>query len=226
MDIKIFASGSSGNCYQINDGKTSLLLECGIPKQRILSAIGYDIGKISGVLISHEHGDHAKAAKDMMAWGLNVFASKGTLEALGLSGHHCRAIAHGKRFSIGTFDIFPFDTQHDAAEPLGFVITSTETGTRILFFTDTYYVKYVFKGVDIIMGECNYSTRTMRDDLPDNRKNRLYESHMSLEHFLELLDSYPQVKKIYLLHLSDDNSDADMFRHEVAKKTGADIIVC
>mgnify|MGYP002524215013 CR=1 FL=1 len=67
MDIKIFASGSSGNCYQINDGKTSLLLECGIPKQRILSAIGYDIGKISGVLISHEHGDHAKAAKDMMA---------------------------------------------------------------------------------------------------------------------------------------------------------------
>ena len=49
---------------------------------------------------------------------------------------------------------------------------------------------------------------------------------MSLEHFLELLDSYPQVKKIYLLHLSDDNSDADIFRHEVAKKTGADIIVC
>lgn len=127
---------------------------------------------------------------------------------------------------MGTFSVYPFDTQHDAAEPLGFVITSRVTGERLLFFTDTYYVKYVFKGIDIIMGEVNYSARTMRDDLPENRKNRLLESHMSLEHFLELLDSYPKVKKIYLLHLSDDNSDAEMFRREVAKKTGAEIYVC
>lgn len=49
---------------------------------------------------------------------------------------------------------------------------------------------------------------------------------MSLEHFLKLLDSYPQVGKIYLLHLSDDNSDAEMFRREVQKKTGAEVYVC
>ena len=226
MDIRILASGSGGNCYRLNDGATDILLECGIPYSKILAGIGYDLGRIGGVLISHEHGDHAKAAKDMLRFGRNIFASKGTLDALGLTGYHCRAVSHGKRFSIGTFEIFPFDTQHDAAEPLGFVITSTATGERVLFFTDTYYVRYVFKGVDIIMGECNYSTRTVRDDLPESRKNRLYESHMSLEHFLELLDSYPRVKKIYLLHLSADNSDAEMFRREVAKKTGAEIDVC
>ena len=226
MDIKIFASGSSGNCYRISDEKTALLLECGIAKQCILSAIGYDVGSISGVLITHEHGDHAKAARDMMRRGLDIYSSKGTLAALGLSGHRCHKISHGEPFDIGTFNVYPFSTEHDAAEPLGYVITSRYTGERILFFTDTYYVKYVFKNVDIIMGECNYSIHTMRDDLPMSRKDRLFESHMSLEHFLDLLDNYPSVKKIYLLHLSDDNSDADMFRREVAKKTGVDIIVC
>ena len=226
MDIKILASGSGGNCYRLSDGVTDILLECGIPKHRIMAGIGYEVGRIGGVLITHEHGDHAKAARDMLYFGRDIYASRGTFDALGLSGYHCKAVAHGQLFTVGTFSVYPFDVQHDAAEPLGFVITSKKTGERLLFFTDTYYVKYVFKGVDIIMGEVNYSTKTMRDDLPESRKNRLFESHMSLEHFLELLDSYPQVKKIYLLHLSDDNSDAEMFRREVAKKTGAEVYVC
>ena len=226
MDIKILASGSGGNCYRLSDGVTDILLECGIPKHRIMAGIGYEVGRIGGVLITHEHGDHAKAARDMLYFGRDIYASRGTFDALGLSGYHCKAVAHGQLFTVGTFSVYPFDVQHDAAEPLGFVITSKKTGERLLFFTDTYYVKYVFKGVDIIMGEVNYSTKTMRDDLPESRKNRIFESHMSLEHFLELLDSYPQVKKIYLLHLSDDNSDAEMFRREVAKKTGAEVYVC
>lgn len=226
MKVDCFASGSGGNCYRLSDGETDILIECGIPKYKILAGIDYKVGRISGVLISHEHGDHAMSAKDMIGWGLDVYASAGTLSALGLSGYHCKPIAHGEVFSVGTFSICPFDVQHDAAEPLGFVITSRVTRERVLFFTDTYYVRYVFKDVDIIMGECNYSLKTLRDDLPKNRIERLFESHMSLEHFLELLDSYPKVKKIYLLHLSDDNSDAEMFRREVARKTGAEVHIC
>ena len=130
-------------------------------------------------------------------------------------------LRHQNEIRIGTMTIFPFDVQHDAAEPLGFVITSSVTGERVLFFTDTYYVKYVFPCVDIIMGECNYSLDTMQ-----SRRDRLFESHMSLDNFLELLENYPNVRKIYLLHLSDDNSDAELFRREVRKKTGAEVYVC
>lgn len=221
MRVDCFASGSGGNCYRLSDGETDILIECGIPKYKILSEIGYNVGRISGVLISHEHGDHAMSAKDMVGWGLDVYASAGTFKALGLSGYHCKPAAHGEVFSVGTFSICPFDVQHDAAEPLGFVITSRVTRERVLFFTDTYYIKYVFRDVDIIMGECNYSLKTMTA-----QRDRLFESHMSLEHFLDLLDSYPRVRKIYLLHLSDDNSDAEMFRREVQKKTGAQVYVC
>lgn len=226
MKIYVYASGSSGNCYRVSDGQTALLLECGIDKDRILQHINYDISGLSGCLVSHEHGDHTKAIKDIAKLGVDIYASRGTFNALGLTGYHYKPIAHGEYFSVGTFNVYPFNTQHDAAEPLGFVITSRVTRERVLFFTDTYYVKYVFKNIDIIMGECNYSLKTLRDDLPKNRRERLFESHMSLEHFLELLDSYPKVKKIYLLHLSDDNSDAELFRREVARKTGAEVHIC
>lgn len=226
MKIASFASGSGGNCYRLSDGETDILIECGISKRRILGHIGYEIGSISGVLMSHEHRDHSAAAKELLQLGVDIYASAGTFGALRLAGYHCKTVIHGRVFAVGTLDIYPFEVEHDAAEPLGFVITSRVTGERVLFFTDTYYVKYVFKNVDIIMGECNYSLKTLSAGLDKSRMDRLFESHMSLEHFLTLLDNYPNVKKIYLLHLSDENSDENMFRRTVARKTGAEVYVC
>lgn len=228
MKIDVYASGSKGNCYRISDGKTDLLLECGISAREILKAIDFGVSLIEGCLVSHEHGDHSKGVKDMLRIGFDVYTSQGTLDALNVSGHHCHPVQAGRSFRIGTFDIYPFDTEHDAAEPLGFVITSTDTRERLLFFTDTYYVKYVFRNVNYIMGECNYSERTLRPDLERSRMDRLFESHMSLEHLIELLGHYDmtQVKQIYLLHLSDDNSDEELFKREVQRATGVEVYVC
>lgn len=228
IKIDVYASGSKGNCYRISDGETDLLLECGISARDILKSIDFGVSLIEGCLISHEHGDHSKSVKDMLRLGFEVYASSGTFGALGVSGRHCHPVQAGKAFRIGTFDVFPFETEHDAAEPLGFVITSKSTGERLLFFTDTYYVRYVFRNVNYIMGECNYSERTMRPDLERSRKDRLFESHMSLEHLIELLGHYDmtQVKQIYLLHLSDDNSDEELFKREVQRATGVEVYVC
>ena len=57
-----FSSGSSGNCYLIKSEKTSLIVDVGISGKRIfegLEATGTDKDKIGGVLITHEHIDHA-----------------------------------------------------------------------------------------------------------------------------------------------------------------------
>lgn len=228
MQIDVYASGSKGNCYRISDGYTSLLLECGITWRAIMKALCYEITAIKGCLISHEHGDHAYAVKDVMRLGIDVYASQGTLDALGVDGYHARPLTASKVARIGTFEVFPFKTQHDAAEPLGFVITSKITGERLLFFTDTYYVKYIFKNVNYIMAECNYSVKTIKEGLDKSRRDRLFESHMSLEHLIELLGHYDmsKVKKIYLLHLSDDNSDEEMFIWEVRRATGVEVVVC
>ena len=228
MDIQVYASGSKGNCYRLSDEQTTILLECGIPCKEIMKHIRFQIRSISGVLLTHNHMDHAKSAKDLAGYGINIYSSEGTFRALGLSGHRYKIVKALEPFHIGTFDIYPFDVQHDVPEPLGYVITSQVTGERLLFFTDTYYIKYKFSNVDIIMGEVNYSLETISENLNQARKNRLFESHMSLEHFKQFLSAndISKLKKIFLLHLSDDNSDAEMFKMETQKLTGVQVIVC
>ena len=43
-----------------------------------------------------------------------------------------------EEFQLGTFQVLPFDVEHDVPEPLGFLLTSTATGEKLLYFTDTY----------------------------------------------------------------------------------------
>lgn len=234
MEILVIASSSRGNAYRISDGQTSLLLECGVPVKKIQEALNFKLSEVAGCLITHEHMDHAKAAKDLIKKGVEIYSSKGTLEILGLSQQHranilCDRVAQ----MIGTFQVLPFHVQHDAAEPLGFLIESVITGERLLFFTDTYYLKYTFDRLGIIMGECNYSTEIINENvnngsIPEAHKNRVIRSHMSIETLLEFIkaNDTSHLKKIYLLHMSDGNSNEDEFKRRVQEVTGVEVVVC
>ena len=96
------------------------------------------------------------------------------------------------RFEIGTFSVFPFDIEHDAPEPLGFLITSTVTDETLLYFTDTVYLRYKFKGVTHMMAEANYSLDILRENAENMdgmgaRKSRILESHMSIDNLEDML---------------------------------------
>lgn len=233
MNITVIASGSSGNAYRIDDGETSLLLDAGIPLRLIKQALNFRVRDIAGCLITHAHGDHAKAAGDLAKAGVDIYTSKGTLDACRLTGHRMKAVEALKEINIGTFAVLPFDVQHDAPDPLGFLLTSRATGEKFLYFTDTYYIKYRFTGLTHIMGECNYSMDIIEQSvrngyIPPELVPRLIKSHMSLDHFLDLLraNDLRQVKQIYLLHLSNNNSDAERFKEAVQKLTGTEVYVC
>lgn len=233
MDITVIASGSSGNAYRISDGDTALLLDAGIPLQRIKQALNFRVRDLAGCLITHAHGDHAKAAGDLAKAGVDVYTSQGTIDACRLTGHRMNPVKALQEVMIGTFAVLPFDVQHDAPEPLGFLLTSRRTGEKLLYFTDTYYLKYRFTGLTHIMGECNYSMDIVEQSvrngyIPPELVPRLIKSHMSLEHFLDLLkaNDLHEVKQIYLLHLSNNNSDAERFREAVQKLTGTEVYVC
>lgn len=231
MEIQVIASGSSGNCYRIRDGTTSLLLECGIQIQRIQQALSFHLTDIDGCLISHEHGDHSKAAHDVLKAGIDIYTSKGTAIALGLTGHHMKLVQEKEAFSIGMFTILPFDTEHDAAEPLGFLIAD-QSGDKLLFATDTYYIKYKFQRLTYIMIECNYSVDILNDNIeagqvPGVLKNRLLKSHFSLEHVKDFLraNDLSIVKGIWLIHLSNNNSNAEQFKREIMELTGKPVYI-
>lgn len=233
MDIKVLASSSAGNAYRISDGRTSLLLDAGIPIKAIQVGCGFKVTQMDGCFVSHSHKDHSKAARDLAKLGVDIYTSKGTIEACGLSGHRIHAIKALQELTIGTFKVLPFDVQHDAPEPLGFLFTSVETGEKLLYFTDTYYIKYKFQGLTHIMAECNYDAETLQRSvdagyIPIELVPRLVKSHMSLEHFLDLLkaNDLSKVRQIYLLHLSNNNSDEKRFKEEVQKLTGAEVYIC
>lgn len=54
IDVRVLASGSSGNCYLI-DGQTKVLIEAGIPFKKIQQGLNWKTSELAGVLISHEH---------------------------------------------------------------------------------------------------------------------------------------------------------------------------
>ena len=58
MELRVVASGSEGNAYVLQNEGEALLLEAGVSFKKVLPALNYDVSKVQGVLISHEHGDH------------------------------------------------------------------------------------------------------------------------------------------------------------------------
>ncbi|MGV8131378.1 MAG: MBL fold metallo-hydrolase [Candidatus Pacearchaeota archaeon] len=228
FDYNIIGSSSKGNCYILKTTEDVLILECGLHYRDIYKALDFNVSNVAGCLITHEHKDHSKEAKMLVSkMGINVFASSGTLEAIGIKDHHrAKTVKAKEQFTIGKYTILPFDVQHDAKEPLGYLIQHPEIG-KLLFVTDTYYIKYKFNELNYIMIECNYSKEIIDRASEEDRihpalRRRLLTSHLSIENLKQFLDAndLSKVKEIILLHLSDSNSNEKQFINEVQKLTG------
>lgn len=228
MILKILSSNSSGNCYvlQASNGQI-LLIECGVHISKIKKAIGFMPAKVAGCILTHEHMDHAKSIKQLLSFGVNVWASAGTHTACGSASHHrARVLVSGISQKVGDFEVIGFDVQHDVAEPFGFLVRHHECGT-VLFLTDTYYSGYTFKGLDNIIIEANYcqeiiDARVESGDNPKFLRDRVLQSHQSLQTCLKTLaaNDLSRVNNIVLIHLSDGNSDEEKFKREVQRATG------
>ncbi|HML33814.1 MBL fold metallo-hydrolase [Sporomusa sphaeroides] len=230
MEIKVLASSSGGNAYRIDDGQTPLLLDAGIPFKELKQRLNFRVSEIVGALITHEHMDHAKAVNDLMKAGIDCYMSAGTAAALDIISHRLKILKSKEQFKLGTWTVLPFDIQHDVAEPLGFLLGSGRG--KLLYATDTYYIRYKFPGLTHIMIECNHSADILRANvesgvIPEAHKNRLIQSHFSLENVKAFLkaNDLSLVREIHLIHLSAGNSDAMRFKREIQEVTGKPVYV-
>lgn len=232
IKINSFGSGSSGNGYLIDDGHSQILIECGVKFELVKRKMKFDFSRVVGMCISHEHGDHSKEIKKVLSsTSVDIYASKGTLNALNVPNYRKNVMEIGKSVRIGTWRVTAFDVQHDATEPTGFVFEN-ELGERLLFVTDTYYVKYKFKGITHMMVEANYSLEIIRSKVHQNEvakflKNRIIKSHFELENSKEFIKANmsDQLQEVWLLHLSNSNSDEEMFKREVQELTGVPVYI-
>lgn len=240
IDVKTIGSGSSGNCYLVDINDTKILLECGLPFKKIQKALDYKVSDIDFCLVTHEHMDHAKAVKDLMKAGVDCYMTKGTAEALGVSGHRLKIFknwAEAKYLTTYVSDILiqPLRTIHDAKEPVMYYIEDIKTTESLLFVTDTAYMAYKIPSfINTLMIECNYVKKLIDERVDESEinvslRNRIVKNHMSLETVLEALDSVrmsKQLKKVYILHLSDGNSDEKLIVDSIEKKLGVPVEVC
>lgn len=234
LDLKILASSSKGNSYLLRAGGETLIIECGVKYKDILKALDFNLRPVVGCVVSHGHKDHSKSMPDVMKSGIDVYASAGTFNMMGLvtqrRGHLLRAM---ELVNIGKFKVLPFATNHpDAKEPLGFLIKHKEFG-KLVFATDTYYLSQKFKGLNYIMIECNYSKEILdynvkAGNIHPAHAKRLNRSHFRLDRVKECLlaNDLSKVREIYLIHLSDGNSDAKLFKVEIEKTTGKPVTIC
>lgn len=238
MKIQVLGTGSSGNCYKVKIGRATLLLECGLPFKVIQKKLNFKVSEIDACLVTHEHMDHAKAVKDLMKAGIDCYMTKGTAEALGVSGHRLktfRPFEKARYYSEVLKDliILPFEAVHDVAEPVSYFIKTRDDKESLVFVTDTAYLKYKIPDCECLMIECNYVKSRLDENvrlgnINTNLRNRIVKNHLSLESLVEALNlaDLSRCKKIYLLHLSDGNSDEKLIKRTIQETTGIEVVVC
>jgi phosphoribosyl 1,2-cyclic phosphodiesterase len=132
-------SGSSGNATIVAVDDCAVLIDCGFSVKETearLTRLDFDPKNISGILLTHEHGDHAKGVRALSRkYRIPVYTSKGTaIEADLLKLDYLQLVVPEHVFQVGALCIKSVTVPHDAREPLQFVISAS--GLRVGVLTD------------------------------------------------------------------------------------------
>jgi phosphoribosyl 1,2-cyclic phosphodiesterase len=229
MRICILSSGSSGNATLLVAGDTRVLVDCGLSGRETLKrlhAIGADPTKLDGVVITHEHGDHARGLSALAkAINVPVYIADATLEACKL-GEKQQLIRRGETisssqdFQIGAFHFSPFAVPHDAADPLAFTVAAD--GIKLGMAVDLGYINALaaerFRGADVLIIEANYELEMLRacTFYPWALKQRILgrTGHTSNDEMARFLreDFDGKAEHIVLAHLSQNTNHPEIAR--------------
>ena len=216
-------SGSSGNSVYVTDGSTKILIDAGVSCARIateLKEIGADPRDISAILITHEHSDHIKGAGIFSRkYGAPIYATEGTWQAmadkLGEIPAECRCyLEPGTDLFVGDMNVLPFSTPHDAADSVGYVI-STPGGAQFALATDIGCVRGgwldAISGSAAVLLESNYDPDMLQAGrYPYELKRRIMsrKGHLSNDDAAEVALSLiaAGARQLVLGHLSKENN--------------------
>lgn len=202
----------------------ALILEAGCKLMEVKKALHWQLSKVVGCAVSHEHNDHAGYAAEYAAAGIKVLALPAVQQAKGIK-RNAIAVELGKAYKMGSFVLQPFEVMHDVP-CVGYMVKQQELG-KLVFFTDTFACKYRFKGVSTYMVEANYCDELLEANIEAGKvpmllRNRLMTSHMELHNTIGFLRSsdLSSVRNIVLVHLSAGNAEAARFEEAVMAATG------
>ena len=231
-------SGSSGNCTYIESGETAILIDAGLTGKAIenaLSQIGADIGRIRGIVVTHEHSDHVKGIGVLSRrYRLPVYCTAATWRAMPgqvgvIPSELRREFIAGEDFFIGGMSFSPFSIPHDAVDPVGFRVWAD--GYSVSVATDMGYMRKqvmeALAGSDLILLESNYDPDMLSVNLhySANLKQRIRgrRGHLSNDDcacaVLDLFDT--GCRHVILGHMSGENNTPELALETVKQAAAA-----
>lgn len=174
-------SGSKGNATLVEVGSTRVLLDCGFSvkeTEKRLLRLGCEPSSLSGVVVTHEHGDHVNGVGRLSRkYKLPVWLTVGTHHAAKDTGFtETNFIDTHDAFAINDIHLQAFPVPHDAREPCQFVFSDGVLRLGVLsdLGRDTPHVLESLASLDALMLECNYDyDMLMQGEYPYSLKQRV-----------------------------------------------------
>jgi len=224
MRFASLASGSRGNALVIEAGGTRLMLDCGLaPREteRRLARLELAPSDIDGILLTHEHSDHADGALAFAGrHGVTLWLTHGTWRAIagGAAPHATmRIIDSHTPFAVGGVEVRPFPVPHDAREPAQFVFSDGAKRVGVLTDTGTStpHIEAMLTGCAALVLECNHDARMLSDGAyPAWLKSRIGGAfgHLANETAARLLAALDtrDLQHIVAAHLSQENNTPEL----------------
>lgn len=218
------ASGSKGNCIYVGTSKTKILIDAGLSAKMIghrLNKIGVSLEEIDAILITHEHTDHIRGL-EILSGKLNIpiFANSDTAKAIFEILNICpkfKIFSTGEKFEFGDLEILPFSVQHDAIDPVAYIITIF--GLKLGFCADlgfaTTLVAGHLKACDYLYLEANHEPSMVQACArPAVYKKRVLsrQGHLSNAQCADLLEQiyHEGLKHVHLAHLSSECNSPEL----------------
>jgi phosphoribosyl 1,2-cyclic phosphodiesterase len=224
MHACVLASGSGGNALWLESGSDALLVDCGltVPElSRRLAHIGRDVKRLSGIFVTHDHGDHVGSSVVLARrLGVPLFATAGTHSVLRrLPEPLAPRLSAGLPVDLGPFRVKPFATPHDGIESIGVRVEAD--GVAVGLATDLGYVSRqvveALTGVHLLVVEHNHDERMLQEGpypLALKRRIRGGRGHLTNDEGAQLaaLVANENLSRVVLAHLSETNNTADHAR--------------
>ena len=234
LGITALGSGSGGNSFVVHSANANILIDAGFSRKELIRRmleVNIDPSSIQAVLLSHEHDDHLKGCRVFCdQFKIPLCLSFETLEHLTsrnknkLPRNICE-FTTGSKFELFGMNIWPFTVQHDAIDPVGFVIESKNR--KMGFASDlgviNNLVKQRLRDCDIIVLESNYDLDMLRrSDRQIHLKKRIagINGHLdNVEAVKSLSDLLTERTKVLMLvHASSECNDYELVRTLVCEQ--------
>ncbi|NOT14959.1 MAG: MBL fold metallo-hydrolase [Methylotenera sp.] len=236
MRFASLGSGSAGNALIVESVQTRLMLDCGFSiKETLLRLARLNLNPhdLTGIVITHEHDDHAGGAFKFAAkYEIPIWLTYGTLKMVSrylpnLHNLQVNVIDSHAAFAIDGIEVQPYPVPHDAREPIQCVFSDGQCSLGVL--TDvgriTPHIEATLKDCHALVLECNHDANMLQNG-PYSwaLKKRVggdwgHLENSSSAHLLSKLNHH-QLQHVVAAHLSAKNNTPELAQTALAKVLG------